>query len=286
LLEKHIQRSRQVGLYAPLACWKQSSIQNRGAESQKTVESVTILVEQSHMTEQLSVVLVIFLAVFVQSLSGFGSALVAMSLLPAIIGIQVATPLVALVMIFIEVLLLLRYRQAFKWEAVWRVIAASIIGVPIGLMFLKRLDEQIALTALGVVVAGFGLYALMNIRLPTLSHPAWGYAFGFLAGIIGGAYNTSGPPVIMYGNCRGWQTEEFKSNLQGFFIISSLAIVIGHAWNNSLTPEVWHYFWLSIPATVIGIIAGTSLDRYTNPETFRKIVLILLVMIGIRLIVS
>ena len=42
-------------------------------------------------------VLAIFLAVFTQSLAGFGSALIAMALLPGIVGIQIATPLVALV---------------------------------------------------------------------------------------------------------------------------------------------------------------------------------------------
>jgi len=238
------------------------------------------------MTEQLSVIFVIFLAVFVQSLSGFGSALVAMSLLPAILSIQIATPLVALVMIILEILLLLRYRHAFKWGAVWRVIAASLVGVPVGLMFLRQLDEQVVLTILGVLVTGFGIYSLLNIRLPKLSHPAWGYVFGFLAGVIGGAYNTSGPPVIVYGNCRGWQPEEFKSNLQGFFILSSIAILVGHIWSNHLTAEVWHYFWFSIPATVVGTIAGTSLDKFIKPETFRKIVLMVLIVVGLRLIFS
>jgi len=59
------------------------------------------------MTEQLTVVFIIFLAVFTQSLSGFGSALVAMALLPALIGIHQAAPLVALVMATIEIFLLI-----------------------------------------------------------------------------------------------------------------------------------------------------------------------------------
>lgn len=66
------------------------------------------------MSTQLLVVAVIFLAVFTQSLSGFGVALVAMSLLPALIPIQVAAPLVAVVGLTIEFFLLLRYRSALN----------------------------------------------------------------------------------------------------------------------------------------------------------------------------
>ena len=236
--------------------------------------------------EQLSVAIIIFTAVFVQSLSGFGSALVAMSLLPVVMSIQTATPLVALVMTFLEVFLLFRYRHAFNWKAVWRVIVASIVGVPLGLMFFKQVDEQVVLTVLGVFVVGFGVYSLLGVRLPQLTHKAWGYVFGFLAGIIGGAYNTSGPPVIVYGNCRGWEPEEFKSNLQGFFILTSLVVLLGHFWSSNVTEAVWHYFWVSIPAVVVGIAAGTSFDKRINPETFRKIVLFLLIVIGVRLIAA
>ena len=238
------------------------------------------------MNEEFLIPFIIFLAVFTQSLSGFGSAMVAMALLPIVISLQVATPLVALVMATIEIFLLFYYRQAFNWGAVWRVIVASLVGIPIGLIFLSQLDEKVVMTILGVVITGYALYALLNIRLPTLSHPAWGYVFGLLAGMLGGAYNTSGPPVIVYGNSRGWKTEEFKSNLQGFFVLSSFVIALGHAFNRNFSPEVWHYFWLSIPAMAIGIFAGTRLDKHINPDVFRKIVLGVLVIIGLQLIVT
>lgn len=237
------------------------------------------------MPQELIVPIIIFLAVFTQSISGFGSALVAMALLPAFLGIHIATPLVALVVIPLEVYLLFHYRHVFRWQAIWRVIAAALVGIPIGFVYLRLVDEQIVLRILGLVISGYALYALLNIRLPKLTHPAWGYVFGFLAGLIGGAYNTSGPPVILYGASRGWLPGEFKSNLQGFFVFSSAFILSGHALNHNLTPEVLQYFWLSLPAIAAGIFAGTSLDKIIQAETFRKIVLALLVVIGLRLIV-
>lgn len=238
------------------------------------------------MPQEYIVTLIIFLAVFTQSISGFGSALVAMALLPAFLGIHTATPLVALVMIPLEIYLLFHYRHVFHWQAIWRVIAAALVGIPIGFIYLRLVDQQIVLRILGLVISGYALYALLNIRLPKLIHPAWGFFFGLLSGLIGGAYNTSGPPVILYGTSRGWAPGEFKSNLQGFFVFSSVFILSGHALQHNLTPVVWHYFWISLPAITAGIFAGTSLDKRIDPQTFRKIVLLLLAFIGLRPILA
>jgi uncharacterized membrane protein YfcA len=233
---------------------------------------------------EILVVGVIFLAVFTQSLSGFGIALVAMALLPALIEIQVATPLVAVVGVTIEFFLLIRYRRALNIQVVWRLIAASLVGIPLGVWALGRLNEDLVLSALGLLITGYALYALLNLKLPRLDHPLYIYVFGFVAGVLGGAYVTSGPPVIVYGDCQRWERAAFKSNLQGFFFFSSIFIVLAHTFGQNITPIVWRYYLFCIPAMIIGIVAGVSMDRVIDPVLYRKIVLVLLVVLGIRLI--
>lgn len=229
--------------------------------------------------------LIVFLAGFTQSLTGFGLALVSMALLPAVTGIRLATPLVALVAIAIETVLVIRYRQSLDVRAIWKVVLAALIGTPLGVLFLSKVDERIALALLGIVIAGYAVYALFGLKLPKLEGSFWAYASGLIGGMLGGAYNTSGPPVIVYADCRRWPPDVFKSNLQGYFIISSIAVVVSHALNGNLTPEVWRLFWWTTPFIAVGLIAGLSLDRLLNPATFRRIVLVLLVVMGIRLII-
>lgn len=227
--------------------------------------------------------LIIFLAVFTQSVSGFGSALVAMALLPAVIGIQLATPLVAVVAIVLEVVLIVRFRQALDVRSIWRVVLAALIGTPFGVYFLTRVDERISLTVLGVVITGYAIYALLGLKMPRLENSFWAYLAGLFGGLLGGAYNTSGPPVILYADCRRWPPDVFKSNLQGYFIVSSVAVLASHTLNGNLTPQVWNLFWWTTPFILVGLIAGLSLDRWLNPVTFRYIVLALLIVLGIRL---
>lgn len=227
---------------------------------------------------------VVFLAAFTQSLSGFGLALVAMALLPSLIGIHMATPLVALVAIIIETVLLLRYREALDLRAIWRVVLAAMVGTPLGVFFLSRVDEKLALGILGIVISGYALYALLGLKLPHLENYMWAYAAGFLGGLLGGAYNTSGPPVIVYADCRRWRPEVFKSNLQGYFIISSLAVMVAHILSGNMTAQVWNAFWWTLPFIGAGLVVGLSLDRWLNPIMFRRVIQVLLVLMGIRLI--
>ena len=234
-------------------------------------------------TTTLIVGLIVFLAAFTQSLSGFGSALIAMALLPAVIGIRLATPFVAVVVVALEVVLIIRYRQALDVKAIWRVVLTALIGTPLGMYFLSTVNEKISLTILGVVIAGYAIYALLGLKMPRLENPFWAYLAGLFGGLLGGAYNTSGPPVILYADCRRWQPDVFKSNLQGYFVVSSLAVLSSHAMNGNLTTQVWNLFWWTIPFVLAGLVAGLSLDRWLSPVTFRHVVLALLVVMGVRL---
>jgi hypothetical protein len=229
---------------------------------------------------------IVFFAIFTQTLTGFGLALVSMPLLVLVMDIQVASPLVALIGIVAEVILLARYREHLQVRTIWRLAIASIIGVPIGVMLLRHVDSDLILTILGVVIAGYAGYGLLNFRLPAVEHQNWAYGFGFVAGVLSGAYNTAGPPVVIYGNCRQWEPRMFKGNLQGFFILNSLMLVGTHGVNGNYTGEVWTDFLIALPAIGLGIVAGSFMDQFLNPVWFRKGVLVLLVVLGGRLIVG
>ncbi len=234
--------------------------------------------------EFLVLMLVVFFAIFTQSLTGFGSALISMPLLVPLLGIRTAAPLVALVMLISEVVLLIRYRASLNIRLVRRLVIASLLGIPLGVLALVNLDERIMTAALGMVVLAYAAYSLLGRRPPRSRSSAWAYGAGFLAGVLGGAYNTSGPPVILYADSQRWPRDEFKGNLQGFFLINSFLVVAGHAWRRNLTPTVWNYLLISLAPIALGLWVGLALDKRLKATVFRKLVLALLVMLGISLI--
>lgn len=230
--------------------------------------------------------LIVFIAITVQAASGFGLALVSMPLLVGLIGIRSASPLVAMVAITAELFLLFRYRHALNFTAVKQLSLASILGIPLGIYLLREVDAKIVTTILGIVIAGYALYALTSPRLPRLQKAVWAYSFGFLGGILAGAYNTSGPPVIIFGTCRRWEPASFKGNLQAYFLFNTLFTLAAHVISGNVTAVVWQNYLWALPAIGLGLLLGNQVDKWLNPVQFRKVVLILLVILGIRLIMG
>ncbi|MEL6224753.1 MAG: sulfite exporter TauE/SafE family protein [Cyanobacteria bacterium J06627_8] len=223
------------------------------------------------------------LAALTQSIAGFGFALTAMPILASATSLELATPLVAVAGFFNGTIMWLTYRQTFEMKAILRLLGASLLSIPIGLYGLQYVPESAALFVLGIIVGGYALYSLASVELPKLTSNTWGYGFGMIAGVLTGSFNTPGPAVVFYGQCRRWLPDEFKSNLAGFFWFNSVAVVIGHTVQHHLSSELLGQLAIAAPIILLGFGIGTLISRTIDPETFRKIVLSLLVITGCRL---
>ncbi len=249
------------------------------------------------MTQIAIVLIASALAGFVHGATGFGSALVAMPILTLFLGVATAAPLLALVGQLVTAAVLYQNWHALHFREALRLIVASTLGIPVGLILLRYGNETVITGILGVVLIGYALYALaIEPRLATSGRSAaaceeaWWLRFvslgtGFIAGVLGGAYNTNGPPVIVYGSIRRWPKEQFKSVLQSMFIVNGVFIVAGHAGAGLITKEVLYYCLYGVPASLAGMVFGFLLDRRLNAAYFRKIVLALILILGIVLLV-
>ena len=226
---------------------------------------------------------IIALACFVQTVAGFGLPMIAMPVLVSLFGIRTAVPLMAIIILGLQLLLVARYRMALNIRTVWRISAAAIVGIPIGVLFLSRIPEEITVTILGFVLIFYAIYASFKFPVPELKNTLWAYFFGFLGGMGGGAYNMAAPPMIIYGDTQRWAPKLFKGNLQGYFLIISIVAILTHSLSGNVTTDILQKSLIAIPFVLIGAVAGFYLDRFINPAVFRKIVLGLLLILGINL---
>lgn len=211
-------------------------------------------------------------------------ALIAMPLLAAALGLGVAAPLMSLVGSTAGVILILRYREALDLKAMTRLILAGVIGVPLGVYLLSQVNETLFTRGLGIFLIVYALYALLSPRLPMLADRRWDYLFGFAGGLTSGAYAIPGPPVIVYATCRRWHGPAFKSNLQTFFLVTGFALLATHLLSGNVTAQVWHDYLLALPGMILGLAAGFSMDRFLNAERFQRLVLLLLIGLGLKLL--
>jgi uncharacterized membrane protein YfcA len=236
-------------------------------------------------TTILLAVLILFVSTFVRSALGFGDALVAMPLLALLVGVKVATPVVAFAASTIAVTILLRHWRSVDVRATWRLVVASLAGIPFGLVLLKYAPEGQVKFVLGVLLILYGLYSLLAPRLPSVRGEGLAYVFGFVAGILGGAYNTNGPPVVVYGALKGWPPEYFRATLQGCFLLTGLMILVGHGVAGLWTPEVLTLYAFSFPAVMLAVFAGERLNRRLPREAFGRVVYAFLVVMGVLFLI-
>ncbi|MEA5512232.1 sulfite exporter TauE/SafE family protein [Crocosphaera sp. UHCC 0190] len=236
--------------------------------------------------DHLLISLIIFLGVFIQTLSGFGLGLVVMPLLTQVIDVSLAAPLLALIALVTLLTLSIFYGKNFEFTSMSRLIITSSVAIPFGIFCLKNLNETITLTFLGIIVLSYGFYSLFEFPFPLISSPKWGYGFAFFSGLLSGAYNTGGPPIVIYATCCRWPPEQFKSNLNVFLLSNVIVVLINHLIQHNVKPEVWQLFITNIPTILIGLLAGFLTSKFIDFLLFRKLVLLLLIIMGSQLIIK
>lgn len=226
-----------------------------------------------------------FLAALSQTVAGFGAPLISMPFMINWLGLGIATPLSTLIGLLTSIIVLIYYRSQFSFNEVGDLIIPAILGVPVGVFFLTGIDIKLAETLLAVVIIAYAVYSVFAPSLPALREHYWGYAFGFAAGVMGGAFNISGPIVVIYAAFRQWSPEKFRSNLQGFFLVTNIVIMLSYWGAGALDGAYWTAFGWALPGMLMGIIFGIYLSKRINVVRFRQLVIVLLFVSGIYLLV-
>jgi uncharacterized membrane protein YfcA len=223
----------------------------------------------------------LFLCAFMRSAVGFGDALLAIPLLGMIMPLSTASPVVALAGFTMSLSIVVANQKTVDVQSAWRLIVASLVGIPFGVFLLQTAPERVVKCVLGLVLVLYGSYNLLTPGVPHVPHEKYAVPFGLLAGVLGGAYNTSGPPVVIYGTLRRWPPEYFRATMQCYFFCTSLATIASHAVASLLTPLVFELFLWALPGIGVGIYVGGKVHRMIPKQVFSRVLFSILVVIGV-----
>ena len=232
----------------------------------------------------ITIVFILFIAMLVKGVFGFGDALIAMPLLAMAAGIKTATPLFAMVGTTCTLVMLISSRQSVNIKGAIRLMVSSFFGIPIGLYFLKGDYDVIINVTLACIIISFSAYNLIHPRLLFLKNEKTAFIFGFLGGVLGGACNAAGPPVIIYSALRRWQPQSIRATLQGYFFPLGIFIIIGHGLTGLWTEAVILYYVISMPIAILAIYLGGRLHHAIPAAKFEKGIYMLLILIGLFLL--
>ena len=168
----------------------------------------------------------------------------------------------------------------------WPLVVTLGPGVLAGSWFLDAMDADTLILLIGAMITVFAVYSLsgfvfsiakeMQIRV--------GLLLGFIAGLVGSLTTLNGNFFIFYLLGIEANRTDFRSAIAILFIVSALFISAGFYSVGFLNAE---RFWLSALCLVpsfVGMWFGNAVGNHLPTELFRKLVLVMLLIIGISFI--
>ena len=228
-----------------------------------------------------------FASALVAGLSGFAFGLIAASLWLYILSPQQTATLIIAFGLIVQGYSVWKLRHAINWSKLWPFVIGAALGVPIGVTILTWANPAHVRSGVGLFLILYSLYALFR---PTLKPIGAGGALadagvGLLNGILAGITGLAGILVTIWCGLRGWPKDQQRAVFQpvAVAIFAMSALWLGA--KTAISSETVQLFFFGLPALFAGTWLGLKLYGRVNEATFRKVVLVLLLLSGVALLV-
>jgi hypothetical protein len=227
----------------------------------------------------------VFVAAATQQLSGFGYALMAVPLLSLVVGPKDAVALSALSGLAGTTLMAVRLRHRADRPVVRRLLVGAVVGMPLGIVLLRRVPADPLQVAVSVVVLLAVVLLATGFRLRSES-PRTEVAAGFVSGMINTSIGVGGPPVVLVLQAAETEQHAFRATTTRYFLLTNLISLPLFLASGVVASSTWALAVVAIPAALAGTLMFERVAFKVRTEHFRPLVLSLLVLSAIASLVS
>jgi uncharacterized membrane protein YfcA len=179
-----------------------------------------------------------------------------------------------------------KLRHALNWRTVAPFVTGGLIGVPIGAALVTYVDPNYVRTGVGVLLIVYSLYSLARPHLkPRNPGFAVDAGVGIINGVLGGMTGLAGPVITMWCNFRGFRKDVQRAIYQPVILAAFVLTAISLAVAGVVTADLIRIYLYGLPTLAVGLWIGLKLYGHLNEETFRKVILVLLLFSGLALVV-
>jgi len=217
----------------------------------------------------------LFVGSALNALVGFGFALVTVPVMALAVGPKEAVVLSAMLGLMSNSGVSLRHRSEVQRRVVGRIIAGSVLGMPVGLAVLVAVPERwIGIGISAVVLAAVALIATGR-RVESVP-PLADVVAGFVSGVLNTSVGVSGPPVVIALHGHGLDKARFRATASAVFGLAGAVAVALFALTGRIAPALVGTALVAVPAWPAGWWVGDRLHRSVDEERLRSLVLWLL----------
>ncbi len=226
-------------------------------------------------------------AAFVKGATGLGFSTSALPILALGLGLKSAMPLVIIPSLVSNAIVMMQAGHFGETvRRFWPMFLATIPGLLIGLAVLDLIDSLVAGAILGLVLIGYGVFTLFRPGQPMSESLGRKLApvSGFLTGVLNGMTGSQVMPVLPFLLALQLDPKRFIQAINISFTLSSLIMAVGLAKLGLMTAET---IWISLMGLIpvyVGTKVGGIVRQRMDADTFRKVVLLMLIAFGVVLV--
>jgi uncharacterized membrane protein YfcA len=239
--------------------------------------------------EQLAIILAgALIGGFVNGLTGFGSALMAIGIWLHALPAPVTATLAIATSVISQVQALPVIWDRIDWRTSGPYVIPGLIGTPIGVFALALADPAVLKLGIGVFLVLYAVTALTGASPRSLVAESRGVdtGVGFVSGILGGMTGLSGALMAMWTDVRGGSKETRRTLLQVFNLAILVFALVAHAVSGRVDGELGRALLTALPGTIGGAWLGVRAYRALGDRDYRRIVLALLLASGLMLLTA
>jgi len=226
------------------------------------------------------------LAGFVQGLSGFAFGLVSMSVWVWVLPPQVAAALAIMGALVGQLIAMATVRRGVQWRRLLPFLVGGLCGIPLGVVVLRLLDPVLFRVCLGLVLLTVCPLMLMAGRLPNIT--GVGRGADAVIGIVGGVMSTlggfAGTVPALWCTLRGWDKAVQRAVIQNFSLAMLTISTVVYLASGMLPVQSLSLLAIVLPAMLIPGLLGARVYVGISEQSFRRIVLSLLILSGLVLL--
>jgi uncharacterized membrane protein YfcA len=233
------------------------------------------------------VLIVVFgaLGAFVQSVTGFGGALVLAPVLFATMRPAQAVLLSALLGLVQSAALVLRNRHEVLRRELRALLAFALPGLAVGVLVLRVASSSTLRVAVGASVIAATIAGRVLARETMVPVRAAAPA-GFLAGLLTTSVTVNGPPLVLYLSGRRATAAQMRGTLAAVFIALDAVAIAGLAAGGTLVAPPAAAVVALAASFVPGLLGGLWLAPRVQETQYANGVTVLLLALGVASVVA
>lgn len=217
-----------------------------------------------------------FIASLARGFSGFGGALIFVPLASAAVGPQAAAPILLLIDGVAQLALLKTAWRGANRREVAVMAAGALLGIPLGAVILTHVDPMALRWAIAALIVAMLALLISGWRYHGRPNSATTAGVGFAAGILSGAVQAGGPPVVAYWLGGSTSALTVRANIILFFFCTSVVAAASYFATGLLGLDVLLLAALTVPFYALGMYLGTRMFGLASEGTFRRVSFVLI----------